>query len=385
MASQAPIDRIYRLKVVIVALSSLMAGVSLLFIARVADGRSGWEWLAFWPISEIGGTLTAAGLFGIAWDYIDARDKEEREDERIRRLLKEAAPDFRDAVIAGFAETPESLRGVATNATLDHLATNSLGLRLGDQKFASEIYAGLLAQAIRTPERWEDVDVSVRLSCIQERSTDGAPRKIGPSPLFDVVVTWEYTVTPSKQIQRFAATSSLDEFREYLDDIPGTSTWYLSPESGVDARERSAFEVLAFSIDGVDQPMRRSVRRNGQTYSIDLGHELIATATPVRIRQVYRTVSRRAGHRFRLALTQPTHGLRVLLDYSATDIAELRVGDLVSGAVPTQVKYLPKEAPAKQVEVSAPGWILPQAEVSFVWTLSSETDGAAAPRRSRAA
>jgi len=160
----ALLTRLYRLKVIIVALTSLIIGVALLALSKYINGRPDWDWLSFWPIGEIGGTLTAAGLFGIAWDFIDARDKEAREDERIRRLLKESAPDFRDAVIAGFAIDPGDLKRVATPELLDSIATNVMSLRLGDEQFAGEIYSGLLAQAIRTPERWYDVDVNVRLS-----------------------------------------------------------------------------------------------------------------------------------------------------------------------------------------------------------------------------
>lgn len=284
---------------------------------------------------------------------------------------------MRDAVIAGFAETPENMRGVATTETLDRLATNALALRLGDAKFASEIYSGLLAQAIRTPERWSDVDINVRLSCIASASAHGADIR---APWFDVVVTWEYTLVPSTRVQRFASTDDIDEFREFLDDVPATTTWYLDPRSGCDARERSAFEVLSYSLDGEELPIRRSTRKHGQTYSVDLGETRIAEREPVRIRHVYRTVSRRAGHRFRIALTQPTHGMRLVLDYSDTDIAELRAGEMLSSAVPAQVKFLPTEAPARQVEVSVPGWLLPKAEVSFVWTLSDEaSDGTTGP------
>lgn len=277
------------------------------------------------------------------------------------------------------------MRGVATTETLDKLATNALALRLDDEKFAAEIYSGLLAQAIRTPERWEDVDINVRLSCIQERSTVGAPRSDVHVQLFDAIVTWEYTLVPSTRVQRFASTNSLDEFREFVDDIPATSSWFIDAQSGADARSESSFELLAYSVDGEDLPIRRSVRKHGQTYSVDLGEALLLKGEPVRIRHVYRTVSRRVGHRFRVALTQPTHGMRLTLDYTDTDIAELKVGEILSSGTPAQVKWLPPEAPAKQVEVSVPGWLLPKAEVSFVWTLSAEFDAVATSERSRAA
>ena len=379
---RSPLQQIYHLKLALFGVLALVVGVALSLVAAGFDELGEWHLLGT-VLSSLSDLLVVTGGIGIAVDFFTGRAKEAADTERLRAVLRDAAPDIRNAVVAGFAETPDNMSGVATTETLDKLATNALALRLGDEKFAAEIYSGLLAQAIRTPERWSDVDINVRLSCIQERSSDGAARKTA-APLFDVVVTWEYTLIPSTRIQRFASTNSTDEFREFLDDVPATSTWFIDPQSGADAREPAAFEVLAYSVDGEELPVRRSARRNGQTYSVDLGEVRLLEKQPVRIRHVYRTVSRRAGHRFRIALTQPTHGMRMVLDYTDTDIAELKVGEMLSTAVPAQVKFLPSEAPAKQVEVSVPGWLLPKAEVSFVWTLSNEASGETTHAGSRA-
>lgn len=383
MKNRSTLTRIYRLKVVIIGLVLLLLGLAA---AALGDWLSGTGAPAFAValIKGLSDALIVSGAIGIAIDLFTAQEKEAADTDRIRRLLKEAAPDFRDAVISGFADTPETMRGVATTETLDKLATNALALRLGDEKFASEIYDGLLAQAIRTPERWSDVDINVRLSCMQERGTVGASRSSLPDAAFNVVVTWEYTLVPSTRIQRFASTDDVDEFHEFLDDVPATSAWYI-PVGLCDPKEKEAFEVLAYSVNGEDRPIRRTVRKHGQTYSVDLGERALLEAKPVRLRQVYRTVVDRPGHRFRVTLTQPSHGMRLVLDYTETDIAVLKVGDMISSATPAQVKFLPDEAPAKQVEVSVPGWLLPQAEVTFVWTLSAELGDEARLPHSRAA
>jgi len=375
--------RIYRLKLII-------TGLLLVVLGLLLSVSTGWLESLGTPhqivalLGSLSDVFLVTGAIGIAVDFFTGRDKEAADTERLRTVLKEAAPDIRNAVIAGFAETPDNMRGVATTETLDKLATNALALRLDDEKFAAEIYSGLLAQAIRTPERWEDVDINVRLSCIQERSTVGAPRSDVNVQLFDAIVTWEYTLVPSTRVQRFASTNSLDEFREFVDDIPATSAWYITAATA-DACDRLAFEVLSYSVDGEDLRVRRSTRKHGQTYSVDLGEARLLEKKAVRIRHVYRTVVRQSGHRFRIALTQPTHGMRVVLDYTDTEIAELKVGEMLSSATAAQVKFLPPGAPAKQVEVSVPGWLLPKAEVSFVWTLSAELDAVATSARSRAA
>lgn len=362
--------RIYRLKL-------LLIGALLVILGLLTSALGDWlalqefDHLFVALIKSLADVFLVTGAIGIAVDFFSGRDKDAADTERLRNLLAEAAPDFRDAVIAGFAETPDQMRGVATTETLDKLATNALALRLGDEKFAGEIYKGLLAQAIRTPERWHDVDVNVRLSSIDESSAEGAARESLQDRLFDVVVTWEYTLVPSTRIQRFASTNNLDEFHDLLNDVPATSAWYI-PAGSADSREPSAFEVLSYSADGKDLKLRRDVRKFGQTYSVDLGAELLLKKQPVRVRHVYRTVVSRPGHRFRIGMTQPTERLKVLLDYSETDIAELKVSDMVSSAARTEVAFLPVDAPGKQVEVTVPGWILPQAEVTFVWTLEGE-------------
>src|SRR5205085_2911042 len=90
--------------------------------------------------------------------------RDQRDDARVRRLLEESAPAFRDAVVKGFAVDPEDLERVATPELLDSIAVNTLSLRLGDRAFAEEVYADIRDQAIRAPERWHDVKVFIRLT-----------------------------------------------------------------------------------------------------------------------------------------------------------------------------------------------------------------------------
>lgn len=131
--------QVLRLKTTIVALISAGLGVALLTLARAIAEDHDWQWLSFWPLGELGGILVGAGLLGIAWDYFDGKDRERRDDARVRRLLKEAAPDFRDAVVQGFAVNGDDLSRVATSELLDSIATNVLALRLKDREFAREV------------------------------------------------------------------------------------------------------------------------------------------------------------------------------------------------------------------------------------------------------
>lgn len=267
-------QRIYRLKVTIVAIGSFVVGLILLVLAGYAEDRPELEWISFWQFSNIGGKLLAAGLFGIIWDYFDGRDKEARDTERLKRVLAESSTELKDAVIEGFAVGSEDLRRVATPELLDSIATNALALRLGDREFAAEIYQDLRDQAIRAPQRILDAQVNVRLSNARDR-VGADPAQFDLPERFEVTVQWEYTVKPSAAIQKFASTSDLDEFHELIEDVPATSTWFMTPCSGFQANSREAFELLQFSVDGEERSIRRTERKAGQTYSVNVGADIV--------------------------------------------------------------------------------------------------------------
>ncbi|WP_336855944.1 hypothetical protein [Sinomonas albida] len=364
------LQRIYGLKVTIVAIITFTAGIALEILAAHPELVT-IGWLHWLPLKEIGGTLFAAGLFGIVWDYADGREKEKREDERIRRLLVESAPDFRDAVVRGFGVEDEDLKRVATPELLDSIAGNVLAMRLGNRAFAEEVYADIRDQAVRAPERWHDVRVNIRLSSIDESSTVGAA-------LYVVSVQWEYTVVPSHSTQRFACVSDKDEYRELVSDIPATSTWFMTPRPGFDASSREAFELVRFSVDGEERSIRRSARKTGQTYSVRIGDEVVGAAQPVRVSYTYRTITARAGHLLHFDIDQPTRGIEVTLDYSDTDIADVRVLDLIASTKHAHVDRTPASVPGQSVTLSFDGWVFPRTGVAFSWTRQSEIDDQAA-------
>ncbi|WP_230671723.1 hypothetical protein [Rathayibacter sp. Leaf248] len=368
---------VYKLKVVIAGVLLASVGVCLMAFSSWLDSDTIAPTIIVVVLEGVADAVFVTGLIGLAIDFWTQRDKDARDDARVRRLLADSAPDFTDAVVRGFASTPEDLGRVATPALLDDLATNALGLRLGDPAFAREIYADLRDTVVRAPERWRDVDVRIRLSSIEEGNTTEVPR-------FAVTVTWEYSVVPSSPAQRFACTSDRDEFHELVSDIPSTSTWFMTPRPGFDASSRDAFELLQFSVDGEDKKIRRSARKTGQTYSVGIGDDVVRDCRMVRIRHVYRTITPRSGHRLYVAIAQPTKGLSLTMDYTDTDIAHMSVTDLVSAAQRPHISRLPEQTAAREISLDVPGWLLPQAEVTFVWTLASEVSSADAGSASAA-
>ena len=362
----SPHHRLRRLKAALLAVSFTLAGILLMMLnAWLTPMQLGdWQWVQALPLGELGGTLFGAGLLSTFFEYAFRRDQEAHTLVRFRQIIREEAPAMRDAVVEGFAIHPEDLKRVATPELLDDIAANVMALRLGDEQFAREIYRDIRDQAIRAAERWYDVAVRVRLSTAVERSTAG-------TPLLDVTVEWEYTTVPSSATRRFACVSDQDEYNELRQDVPATSTWFMAPRPGMDARHREAYELLELTVDGRPQPIRRSTRATGQTYSVDLDEEA-RSGKPVRIRQVFRTITPQWSHRLYFAVRQPTRGWSLRLDYTDTNIGDMRVNDTVATAPAARIVRSPEAVPGKVIALESAGWLMPGSGVAFTWTLNEE-------------
>lgn len=358
--------RLRKLKAALLAVSLTLAGILLMMLngwiehLKLGD----WEWLHSIPLGELGGTLFGAGLLSTLFEYSFRKEQEEATVEQFRQIIHEQAPAMRDAVVEGFAIHPEDLKRVSNPDLLDDIAANVMSLRLGDEQFAREIYADIRDQAVRAVERWYDVEARVRLSSILERSTEG-------TPLFDVTVEWEYTTVPSGSVRRFACVSDRQEYRELLLDIPATSPWLMQNRPGVDAASRESYELLELTVDGRPQAIRRSTRKTGQTYSVQLDAAACGGES-VRIRQVFRVVTPKWGHRLYFELPQPCRRLSLSIDYTNTDIAHLTISDTVATSRAAQITRSPAAVAGKVVAVDMPGWLLPKSGFSATWTLNAE-------------
>ncbi len=359
-------SRLRKTKAALLAVSLSLSGILLImtngWMSALNLGDFGW--LHALPLGELGGTLFGAGFLGTLFEYSFRKDQEEATVEQFREIIREQAPAMRDAVIEGFAIHPQDLRRVANPELLDDIASNVMSLRLGDEQFAREIYRDIRDQAIHAAERWYDVEVRIRLS-------DRTQGSAASAPLFDVVVEWEYTTVPSGPVRRFACVSDRDEYNDLRQDVPATSTWMMVPRPGMDASSRDFYELLELTVDGEPQVIRRTARKTGQTYTVNLGDKAMA-GTPVRIRQMFRTVTPTWGHRLFFELPQPGRNISLTLDYTATDIAHMRVSDTVGALVPPQVTQLPNTVPGRAISVEAPGWLLSKAGFAFTWTLNTE-------------
>jgi hypothetical protein len=372
------LDRLYQTKLQLLAVISTTTGLAILLMAHLLGGRSGIHWLTNLPLTDIGSALFTTGLLAIAFEYIDRRDGDERANERLRHVLREEAPAIRDAVINGFAFAPGDLARVATPEVLDQIIQNGLAIRLGDQRFADELYVDIRDQAIRSVERWSDARITIRLSMDRGTARGSAPSSSpatnAPTGTERLVVTvrQEYTTVPTSQTRRFASVSDQEEYRELSQDGAANFVWFTNPSSGVDAGSTEAFELVQFSINGTERPIRRIARKGGQFYTVGLGIPEAERHQPATLAFTYRLAPPAHNRWLYIDIDQPTRGLDVELDYSDTSIAQVNMLDFIASSQKSIITNTPPRVPGKTVGLEFDGWLLPKSGVIFVWTTEAD-------------
>ena len=145
----------------------------------------------------------------------------------------------------------------------------------------------------------------------------------------------------------------------------------MKPRPGMEPSSRDSYELLEVTVDGHPQSIRRTARTGGQTYTVHLD-ETARKGEPVRIRQVFRTVTPNWSHRLYFELPQPARNMAVSLDYTNTTIADMRVIESVATTRPTQLSRSSERIPGRTLSVEAIGWLLPKTGFTFTWTLDTE-------------
>lgn len=172
---------------------------------------------------------------------------------------------------------------------------------------------------------------------------------------------------PRHQTRRFVCLSDLEDFRTLDRSGGSTSAWYIKPRPGADASDRSTFELVDFTVDGEAMPIRRSAKKAGQTYSVDIGTDRIAAGTPVAVAYTYRAIANDLDRLLQLRVDQPTHGLSVHLDYTDTDIKSLRVVDYIASGRSTRISHTSPTVPERSTTIEFDGWVLANSGVAFTW------------------
>ena len=359
------LDQLYKTKLRFAGLVTAILGVGFLVLSHAVATTPTLSWLISWPTNELGTTLLSAGVIAVIFEYYARNEADERTDEHLRQAIRQEAPAIRDAVLDSFAFSPAALRDIASPETLDRIAANALGLRLGDEALAADVYADVRNQVIGAPERWHDVHITVDL----------APWTSGPATgrgsMFVATVRWEYRFTPASSTMRFACVSDATEYRDLLRDQATTSAWYFGQSVGLDAASRDAFELVQLTVNGKPRTVRRTERQGAQFYTASLG----AAATSrdlVAIVYTYRVLVQRHGHVLYLDLPRPTKGLKVQFNYGDAGIRRVNTLDFIASAQLARVENTPDSVAARSVDIGFDGWIFPRSGVAFVWVLEDE-------------
>jgi len=359
------LDQLYKTKLRFAGFVSATLGLALLVVSHLVEDKHTLSWLIGWPTNELGTALLSAGIIAIVFEFYTRKENDARLDERLRAAIRHEAPAIREAVLDSFAFNASALKAVASDETLDRIATNAIGLRLDDQALAEDAYRELRDQVIRAPERWHDVDISVVL-----HPWSGGP-STGKGSMFEATIRWQYRVTPSTPALRFACVSDPAEYRELQADPTVTDQWYFDSSAPVDPSSPEAFELLQVTVNGHERPVRRTSRKGSQVYSAVLGKDVEAGAE-VQVAYTYRMLLQRHGHLLYLDLPRPTKGVHTSIDYSHAGIRRLNILDYLAGPDAARIEQSPVGSPTRTVDISYGGQVFPRAGVAVVWVLEDE-------------
>lgn len=171
---------------------------------------------------------------------------------------------------------------------------------------------------------------------------------------------------PSRQ---FTCTSDRSEYVELVSAGGGISGWFLKPNQGTDAKKRSAFELLDFSVNGKSRKIRRSTGKTGQTYTVAMDEDDLRGDEPSKVIYTYRTITSKNSHVLFFDIEQPTKDFQAEFDYTNTEIASVSTLDLVPSARRPKIEHSPTGSGTRTVRLHTQGWMFPRSGVAFVWAL----------------
>ena len=264
----------------------------------------------------------------------------------------------------------DGLVALVSSEARGRIAEHCLGIQLGNQAMAHDLYTDLREQIIRQPERRYDMDLWIAL----------APWTAGPGSgdgaMFVATVRTAYRVIPANPVMRFACVSDVEEYDELLRDPSCTAVHRVKPVGAVDGASEHAFQVVEVVIDGTPRPLRRLARTGAQTYTATLGREVMAAQRPVAISYTYRALNKQHGHLFHVDFSRPTKALTVQFAYGGCGIRHVDVVDYIASTARPGVSRLAATDPTPSIALRFDGWVLPKAGVAFTWVLEHEVAAA---------
>jgi hypothetical protein len=342
-------QRLYRTKLTLLAVVFVVVGLALLALPQLMQLTGVLKLL---PLADIGSALFTTGLIGVALQYLDERDSEERASRRLRRVLAEEAPAIRDAVVDGFAFAPDALLNVTSPQVLEQVIRNCLSLQLQDERLAAEGHALLLKQSLTPEQRRIDGRLEVTLRAHEQ-----------PDLLW-VRIRREYRFVSDQAMLRFACVGTRDEYDSLLRDPETTEVHRVSTADGLDVSDPDVFTITTVELDGESQRVKRLSRKDAQVYTCKL-----PPTGQLALRHLayeYEVLVPRKKHCLYFDEGRPLQALSIEV-HADESLAEPRLLDFLTtgAAVRRSRRTLPGSG--TELSIATDGWVLPRSGVVLVW------------------
>ena len=341
-------QQLYRTKLTLLAVLFVVAGFGLLTLAHGVQRG----WLTHLPVGDVGSGLFTTGLIGVALQYLDARDADQRASERLRKVIAEEAPAIRDAVIDGFAFSPDALTSVTSPELLDRVVRNCLVAQLGDPDLAASSHEQLLKEAMTPADRQTDSRLAIELTASTHKHH------------LKMTVRREYRFTPHVDSLRFACVESHDDFEILLRDPETAEVWRAAARDGLSPVDAATFQLASVELDGEPLELHRSVRRDMQLVTCRLPKPE-PVPQPRHLAYSYEVLLPVAKRHIYYDFNRPSHGLEVDISYDHS-VQDLRLIDFIGE--PTDLRRASHHSDeGGDSSVATDEWVLPRAGIVAVW------------------
>ncbi|MGW4521071.1 hypothetical protein [Amycolatopsis sp. NPDC004378] len=360
------LQRLYRTQLKLLGTIVTAAGVILMFVARIPAVKQ-LPVLEFIPFNEFGSTLLTLGLIGVGWDYVRARDLEQRTDERLDQSHKRNNPAAANAVVAALTANPDTMRTLLAPDAIRALIESGITVESGDDApLALDTYRQMRRMFTEASERRYNTRVAITLSPFR----DGPAR--GAGAMFVVTQQWEYSARVL-ELARFYSVPTYADYHASQADLHAAQVWMFEDTDTLNAASPEVFELVGFTVDGHPARITHDTGDDQQSYTATPAMSVTGTDTAgglVRIAYTFRALVPAAGHLLTLDFDKPSSNIEVTLTHAATDIHRVNLTPHLGSTGGRMVRSEPDTA--AMIAIRHDGLIAPGAGLAYTWTLASE-------------
>lgn len=336
-------NRVFGLESALFAIIAIVLGIAFVAISQISTLRR-IEWL---PLRELGFAAMGTGTVAVVFEYLARRDW-------IRRIV--------EAVLRGFAASPQDLARLLSDNAVDAIAENSLALRLGNRALAAHIVRDVTTQVAQAQGRLRfDAVVSINLTPWTTPN--------GTNSFYMASVRCSYrTEAPLGEPQQFAVVSDADRYRQLLHEPNTIAAWIFAPHAGMTAASPEVFTLDRFDINGTAQPITHAATPNERTFTVHPEPDAAPAGELYTVAYEYRALLDRTSLGFRFDVAAITH--RLNLNFTIYDPTVAAIDPLIH--IPSyqaaSVRTSRSTGTSTSATVTVETWIMPITGINFLWT-----------------